>query len=276
MSGNPLSELSTEQLVHARLQLHHAAQIPAILARSYIGSHPEDIHANLGWDTQHKALMTYPISSSDNTLQIGIQLETLSIIMVNKQVVHAFPLAGNTWDQGLHACMEFLQRNGLTGEKLRLEQPYQDDLPDFPSIGKKSFDFNDKRSFQVLSDLFSHADALITKILSEVEEASEIRCWPHHFDIAGLISYEGEKSVGIGLSPGDASSTLPYYYINMWPYPDKSTTSLPELKAGGKWHTEGWTGAILIADEIWKADKQSEKTENFIREAFSHAQALIK
>src|ERR1041384_8847530 len=53
-------------------------------------------------------------------------------------------------------------------------------------------------------------------------DASPVRCWPHHFDMATLISLDeakGEKgrSVNAGFSPGDEHYEEPYYYVS--PYP---------------------------------------------------------
>jgi hypothetical protein len=53
-----------------------------------------------------------------------------------------------------------------------------------------------------------------------IAEASEVRCWPHHFDLGSLIvvetSADGEltKSIGIGLSPGDEAHAEPYFYVS--------------------------------------------------------------
>ena len=77
---------------------------------------------------------------------------------------------------------------------------------------------------------------------------SPVRCWPHHFDIATLISLDaggGEetRSVGVGMTPGDGGYAQPYFYVTPWPYP--GATSLPPLREPAFWHTEGWAGAVI-------------------------------
>jgi hypothetical protein len=90
------------------------------------------------------------------------------------------------------------------------------------------------------------------------EGSDEVRCWPHHFDVATLLTLddapgESARSIGIGMSPGDASYDEPYFYVTPWPYPS-AKTELPQLEGGGIWHTHGWTGAVLrgttLADAV--------------------------
>lgn len=275
MSWNSLSEIPRDQLSDARLQLHHAAQIPAIIARSYIGKHEEDIHANLGWDAKHQALMTHPILSPSGPIQVGIQLAKHQLILIHLEEVVTFPLHGKSWESGIHWVLGILEPKGLATGRLDRKQPYEKDLPEFPTVNGQVFQLKNEEAFVALSSFFSNADFHIQEILSNVPEASAVRCWPHHFDIASLVSHEGSKSVGIGMSPGDASSALPYYYINMWPYPNLEQITLPSLTQGGRWHTEGWTGAVLTADEIWANKNQENFVKCFIKEAFWHAKSLI-
>jgi hypothetical protein len=83
---------------------------------------------------------------------------------------------------------------------------------------------------------------------------SPVRCWPHHFDIATLVSIPGGapgevRTIGVGLSPGDGSYAEPYFYVTPWPAPDGPT--LPELPAGAAWHRAGWFGAVLTGTAIF-------------------------
>ena len=81
-----------------------------------------------------------------------------------------------------------------------------------------------------------------------------MRCWPHHFDLATLVSVPGgapgdARTIGVGLSPGDGSYAEPYFYVTPWPSPD--SPALPELPAGADWHRTGWFGAVLTATAIF-------------------------
>jgi hypothetical protein len=109
-----------------------------------------------------------------------------------------------------------------------------------------------------------------------------VRCWPHHFDIATLIQIdpphlgEGARSIGVGMSPGDASYAEPYWYVTPWPYP--SQDQLGCLPAGA-WNRRGWTGAVLTATEIVReasAGDQTRLIRNFVGAALSRSHALLR
>jgi hypothetical protein len=61
-----------------------------------------------------------------------------------------------------------------------------------------------------------------------------VRCWPHHFDIATLLSLgrgdpEGAAAIGIGMSPGDAYYPQPHFYISPWPAPPADALPRPPI-----------------------------------------------
>jgi hypothetical protein len=103
-------------------------------------------------------------------------------------------------------------------------------------------------------------------------QVSSVRCWPHHFDLATLITVtaaketaESIRSVGVGLSPGDEHYGEPYFYVTPWPYPDpKKLPPLPEI---GRWHTKNFTAAVLPAHQILAAAGRQTETEQFLAEA---------
>jgi hypothetical protein len=84
---------------------------------------------------------------------------------------------------------------------------------------------------------------------AEVEpNASEVRCWPHHFDIATLIEVARGKTIGVGMEPGDVYYDEPYFYVNLHPRPAAPPTAL--LGGHGTWHTHEWIGAVLPVSRL--------------------------
>ena len=89
------------------------------------------------------------------------------------------------------------------------------------------------------------------------EETSPIQLWPHHFDL-GMTWLPGEKVPGqdpddeenadkqmnIGFTLGDASIPEPYFYVSAYPLPE----AFPKLQlpTGTTWHSEGFSGAVLL------------------------------
>src|SRR4029079_7803840 len=106
-------------------------------------------------------------------------------------------------------------------------------------------------------------------------QASDVRCWPHHFDIATLITPAEGKSVGVGLEPGDNYYDEPYFYVNMLPAPDAK--ALPDsLEGDGVWHTQEWIGAVLPVSRI-TSDSQSQESQvqRFLRSAIDTAKRAV-
>jgi hypothetical protein len=94
-----------------------------------------------------------------------------------------------------------------------------------------------------------------------------VRIWPHHFDLATLISLphtqkDESVSIGVGMSPGDGNYNEPYWYVTPWP--DPTPVNLPKLSSSGTWHTKGWVGAILTASQLSQEKEQQKQVKSFL------------
>jgi hypothetical protein len=108
--------------------------------------------------------------------------------------------------------------------------------------------------------------------------ASPVTCWPHHFDIATLVSLEeghpaNARSIGVGVSPGDEYYAQPYVYISPWPRFDGS--KLPDAPPPGHWHTEGFFGAVATGDDILAMKDRARGLLAFINAAFDIGRARL-
>jgi hypothetical protein len=126
-------------------------------------------------------------------------------------------------------------------------------MPEHPVAGGEPFDFKDPKVFAEVGRWFASAHHVLSKVQVREPNASPVRCWPHHFDIATLITLDPEKdpeqarAIGVGLSPGDGAYAEPYFYANPWPPPQNPN---PPALETGQWHTAGFFGAVLTAGEI--------------------------
>src|ERR1041384_4350124 len=66
----PIEVREARQLVDARLQLHHAAQLVAGLGISYLPRRDDDSHTNLEWLPAFNALASNPVGASAFRLAI--------------------------------------------------------------------------------------------------------------------------------------------------------------------------------------------------------------
>lgn len=139
------------------------------------------------------------------------------------------------------------------------------DLPDHAVAHGATFDAHSKHLLYLVTCYASTA-AILEDVVRAEPAAGPPLCWPHHFDIATLLTLGGGKMIGIGFAPGDDGIRESYWYVNLFPYPHPSL--LAPLR-NGSWHTEGWTGAVL------PASAGPQRATEFIREATERCRALL-
>jgi Family of unknown function (DUF5996) len=77
--------------------------------------------------------------------------------------------------------------------------------------------------------------------------------WPEHFDLStlwfqGASIDESQAHLNFGFAPFSDGLPDPYLYAYAYPYPPRYDP--PVLPAGARWHTQGWTGAVLPYEAI--------------------------
>lgn len=260
----PLGAVAPDRLVDARLQLHHAAQIVASVGQTFLEPRPDDGHPNLGWLPLPTALAGHPVPEEPG-FQAALEPASPRLLLLGPdgEIADGFAFAGET----LASASAWLAAtiadrfgrapsSGLTSPGYEL--PAHDVAKGAPFTAEPD-------ACAELARWFDAADAVLADRAARTAGASEVRCWPHHFDLATLVTVEtgadgsATKTVGIGLSPGDGSYAEPYWYVAPWPYPDASRP-LPGL-AAGHWHREGFTAAILTGGEFVAAGPAAQQPE---------------
>jgi len=238
-----------EGLADARLQLHWAAQLLARFGDARVESRADTSHSSLTWDSEGYRFRGEPDSS-------GRRLEFDPIGLCYRMsgpgdASVEFSLRGRTLEEA------FSWLASLPGEESRLELG-EPDLPAHPVSSGSAFD-PDADDVAELAAWFHGAHTALEEVRAAHPTASPVRIWPHHFDIAVLITIdsadvepdaEKARSVGAGMTPGDTTYGEPYWYVTPWPYPANPDLSvLPELPSGAGWHTEGWIGGVLRGEQ---------------------------
>jgi hypothetical protein len=242
----------TSSMPDSRLQLHWAAQAAAGVGRTLVPPRPDDSHTSFTWSASLGALLQETVSGA----QAGLRIADFSAIVVqDRDVTRSLALHGVTLDE---VFTFFEEAFGASLKRPDVE------LPGHPVANGAQFD----AAPDDLAELARHYANAALVCDGAFEEATDTRCWPHHFDIATLLTLSGKgehaKTIGAGLSPGDNSYEEPYYYVNGWPYPD--AVQLPALRRG-HWHTTGWTGAVLTAGELANLANQDTLVNDFVAEA---------
>jgi hypothetical protein len=252
-------------LAGARLTTHWAVQIVSAAGWTLAPPSPDDSQGSLEWCAAEGALVGLEILRADRRARAGLRLADLTLMVVGQPRPQAsganagseLALAGKTLDEALAWLADALTQS-LAATVSHLERP-RHELPPSPIGQGAPFDDPEHASLSELADWYSSADRVLRAIAATTPGASPVRCWPHHFDLAMLIQIdppdapkETARSIGVGLSPGDAGIPEPYWYVTPWPTSARTPgpkTAPPSLPVG-HWQTQGWTGAALVASEL--------------------------
>jgi len=281
MPWQTLGTPAPDQLAHTREQLHCVAQVVASVPRSLATPQDDWSHHSFQWDAQRQALLGAEIPSGNN-FRAGVRVAdgTAIIVAADGSEVAAQPAHGLAIDDLFAWLTE--QVTALTGApppKPLIE--VEDGLPE-PCAAGQRFDLGDTPALAEIARYYENSHAVLQQIVASHDNAAPVRTWPHHMDMATLISLdpgadpETARSVSFGMQPGDGFYAEPYYYSSPWPYPEAGAE--PALSGGGAWRTEGFTAAVLVASNLvdaGDATEQEQALDAFARSAIEGNQTLL-
>jgi hypothetical protein len=264
----PIGAVDLARLREARHSAHFAVQWLGRAARAFVPPQPDDAHTNLGWDRTADGFATHALR---DTIDVCLNLPELMLLVGNGRTA-TFPLDGRADADARRWLGDTLGRAGFEAGMLDAPLPYA--MPSHALRTGAAYRA-DRAALTELAAWYANADASLSRLRQThapaVAEASQVRCWPHHFDLATLFSLRGEpaRHIGAGLSPGDEHYDEPYFYVNLWPRPDASR--LPPLDGIGHWHNWDFTAAVATASDILNAPDRQAASEGFLRDAVAAA-----
>lgn len=263
----PLDPSRAPMLTDARLQLHHAAQLVAAIGISYLPKADDDSHTNMEWIAN--ALASNPVG--DRPFRVGVRPHPLALVVIVGDVeLTSLPLHGATIADATRWLQGQLRTLGVDPQRFTLAKHYT--IPTHPVARGIPFDTTDDVAFEQLHAWYDNADAVLRQLAHD-RGGSRVRCWPHHFDIATLLTPEPRKTIGVGLEPGDTSYDEPYWYVNLYPPPaDHTALTASPLEGRGTWHTDQWLGAVLPGSRLAEQGQQ-EQTLSFLASAIAATMA---
>jgi hypothetical protein len=273
MPANTLNPTLAAALTDARRQTHHAAQFATAAGISFLPHQPDDSHTNLEWITSLGALASRVVPGS-RPFRLAVRVSDLTLLILdgNDAMISTLPLHGRTIADTADWIRARLTDLGVDGRKYTLTRHYS--IPVHPVADGAAFDASDTAAFEQLGRWMACGAEELESLKLATAGASDVRCWPHHFDIATLIDLGSGKSIGIGFEPGDAYYDEPYFYVNMYPYPP-AETALPQLDGNGTWHTHEWVGAVLSGSRVDAGDGQRTQITAFLTSAVGAARSLV-
>lgn len=266
-----LGAVSPSALAEGRLLLHHAAQLPSAIGRNLAPARSDDGHTSLEWRADARDLAGQEVPGP-RPWRVALRPEHLSLaVLAGSAEIGRLALQGRTRAAAFAWIVTAARNLGSPTDSPSPVAPYV--IPAHAVDTGAPFAAPSDGSLAELSRWFADGDALLRAVVAEWPGAAPVRVWPHHFDIGSVLPLkEGlgheDPSIGVGLSPGDEGIAEPYLYVTPWPPPPAE--SLPALPAGGRWHLEGWTGAVLTGSEIVAAggaEAQATLASGFLRGA---------
>lgn len=276
-SWKTLDPARARSLGDSRLTLHWAAQIPSGTAGGLLAPVPDTSHNALTWDAPTASLATA-------TLPMGVRAAvrprpfTLALLGADGAVVDEAPLEGRTLEEGFAWVADALAARAGAPIAQALEKPAHD-LPAHPVADGGAFRRPSAPDREQLEAWFHDAQLALEGVAARHPEAGPIRVWPHHFDIATLLSFapdaeaEEAPSIGVGMTPGDGGVAEPYFYVNTWPIP--AEPQVEALGHGGRWNLDGWVGAVLEGSRLTEADQRAQ-LQAFLEAALEACGRLVR
>lgn len=271
-----LSRTDGASLSETRLTLHHTTQLLASFGQALVEPRTDDSHRSMTWDA---GTDSFSSETTADRLQASLSVPDFTLALGRDgSRLASLKLAGRTLSEAKGWLEERAREAGAPATELAWPEY---DLPEHTAGRDNALEPNPE-VLAALAAWYANAATHLEAIARTVPEASEVRCWPHHFDLATLFTFPGTgahddaRYVGLGFSPGDASRDLPYYYVNGWPAP--APADLRALAGPGAWNTEGWVGAVLTADDIVAItdhDAQRAMVDGFLDDAISAMRAAL-
>lgn len=204
MTWRALGSVLPTQLSRTRVELHWAAQLLSAPGTSLLPAKPDYSQTNLGWDSGLEVLSGRHVGPS--SLQAALVFRDLELLVLeNGAERDSRRLAGCTMQEATDWLAE-----RFAGGRSAFELPAHQ-MPSSPLREGAPFEGAGAAERSELAAWFANATAALRAAVSDEEDASLVRCWPHHFDIASLVTLDpGEdaeeaRSIGVGFSPGDSS-----------------------------------------------------------------------
>ena len=262
------------KLSDSRLQLQYAAMFGAAAGISYLDPRSDGSNATLEWVQSLGGLFSHLIPAR-TPFRIGARASSLALLIVgddNRRIAE-YKLHGRTITDATEWIRAQLKSLGADPARFTLHRDF--DIPRHDVAIGESFDASATDRFKELSKWFGNAASVLGSLVRRTRGARDVKCWPQHFDIATLIKVPSNRTIGIGLEPGDTYYDEPYFYVNMTPQPLASRVSSRPLWGDGTWHTREWVGAVLPGSRLGSASSQERQVREFLDSAISAARVLM-
>ncbi|WP_109433846.1 hypothetical protein [Aquimarina sp. AU119] len=223
-------------------QMHLAAQYLAAAGISFLEKKDDDSHTNLGFSAEEGSMFTHPLNSEGDSLSLSYQ--NFSLDWNSNISKTSLKLDGTTHDE----IVQWITQKAV---EANIKQPFKYDLHyelPYPTITNDfTFKLTNVSRLRELTGFRVLAQLTLETFLENQQLQSDIRIWPHHFDIGAFASLKDKTgfAIGIGLAIPDTMIDDYYFYISAYKGHDGVNTLGLKTLTHGEWRNDGFKGAIL-------------------------------
>jgi hypothetical protein len=227
-------------------ELHIAAQYLAAAAISFVEKKDDDSHTNLGWSNESLTLSTRSLNSNGDKLALDFSSYSL-VWNTTSGVISSLGLDKVTHNQVLEWInLQLKGREYDSSYKYSLHY----DIGYGIDIDNYSFPEANNEELQKIANHLNVAQSAMQDILEKKKLNSEIRVWPHHFDLGAYTVISETLSLGFGLAIPDSGIDDFYYYISGYKGNDTLETKNFQKLENGEWQTGEWKAGTLRACDV--------------------------
>ncbi len=268
-----------DRISSIKAQLHHVLQSCSAFGRHYLPASEEDENAVISWVPEEKIMVGKWVESESGLVRPGLDISSKTLIFQRENAeTSSLDIQGNSFAQLMMWLEGQAGESGLSVDKFSADLPYE--LPKYDTQKGSPFLLEDDEALEALLSLYHNAFLLCSNLRGKFSNVSEVRIWPHHFDLAISVKLKESGNadtstyLGIGFSPGDDHYDEPYFYTNSWPFADDAL--LRDL-SNGHWHIDDWVGGVLTLNELVeiKEGLQEEKVFGFYESSTSQLSSII-
>lgn len=268
MSDKKFPSLKLSNWIETRDTLQKYCRMVGTIREYSLKPHPHWWHISLR--VSERGLTTTPIiinkNNSEKEFEIILDLQNHKLIIEsNYRELKQISLTGQSLSALCNETCSLLHDLGLI--TLLDKQKFMDGKP-----GKYDKEYVDKY-WQALKEI----NRVFNKFRDELDgKKSPVQLWPHHFDLS-MSWFSGrlipgkdpadveasEEQIMFGFTTGDELISDPYFYITVYPVPENFPDF--EMPDDAQWHTDRYTGGILMYDALVSAENPEEKLLGFFR-----------
>jgi hypothetical protein len=277
-----IGTIDPKTLVEARLQAHHAVQWLTKAARANLAPEPDDGQSSFLWDATLDALTCRALESpGGGEVRFALALAPMRLVLVQEDAPADELMLDGKRDAEAGAWIDGHATS--LGLKPTCDVALSYKLAAHPLAKSAAYTVaSHQKEFVALAVWYAAAAELLEETRASLARIghgpSLVRCWPHHFDIATLLTLgegdvESAAAIGIGVSPGDEHYAEPYFYVSPSPRPKHG--ALPPLPPSGHWHEKDFLGAVAPASALLAAPDKRETARRFLNAAIAAARELL-